>query len=250
MKYYTVYFLVYLLISSCGNTEFMEEEELIEEIQDSSVILLNEMLEAHGQLGDYEFTFRGDLYGMRETIDGFSYTKFKVTDTTQIQDLMSNEGFSRIVNDTYIELSDEDAKKYREALNSVFYFVCLPQRLEDPGVNIEVVNPTQINDQHYSVLKVTFNEEGGGTDYQDVYYYWINQSNHQMDFLAYEYNVNGGGVRFREAFNSRMIEGMRFQDYINYSAPVGTPLDSLPVLFERGELEQLSLIITEDVHPL
>ena len=53
MKYYTVYFLVYLLISSCGNTEFMEEEELIEEIQDSSVILLNEMLEAHGQLGDY-----------------------------------------------------------------------------------------------------------------------------------------------------------------------------------------------------
>lgn len=99
---------------------------------------------------------------MRETIDVFSYTKFKETDPTQIQDLISDEGFSRNVNDTYIILSDEDEKKYLEALNSVFYFVCLPQRLEDSGVNIEVINPTQINNQHYSVLKITFNEEGGG----------------------------------------------------------------------------------------
>lgn len=52
-----------------------------------------------------------------------------------------------------------------------------------------------------------------------------------MDFLAYEYNVNGGGVLFREAFNSRMIEGMRFQDYINYGALVGTLLDSLLVCY-------------------
>jgi len=239
-----------MLVSSCSYTE-STEEEVLEQVQlDSSAILLNEMLEAHGKLGDFEFTFRDALYGMRETVHGFSYTKIVQTDSTQIQDLFSDEGFSRTVNDTVIYLSQEDQKKYQESLNAVMYFVCLPQRLSDPGVNIEVMKSIAIKNQTYSVLKVTFDEVGGGTDFEDVYYYWINQSNHRMDFLAYQYNVNGGGVRFREAFNSRMIEGMRFQDYVNYSAPVGTPLDSLPVLFEQGKLEQVSMILTENVRAL
>ncbi len=250
MKYYYVCFLFYFLVTSCVNAVSLDKESSEQVELDSSFLLLNEMLEAHGELGDYEFTFRDVLYGMRETVHGFSYTKIVQTDTALIQDLLSDEGFSRSVNDEDIFLSKEDQMKYQESLNSVMYFVCLPQRLTDPGVNIEVMKSTAIQDQAYSVLKVTFDEEGGGTDFEDVFYYWINQSNHQMDFLAYQYNVNGGGVRFREAFNSRMIEGMRFQDYVNYGAPVGTPLDSLPVLFEQDRLEQLSMILTEDVRAL
>jgi hypothetical protein len=36
-----------------------------------------------------------------------------------------------------------------------------------------------------------------------------------------------------------------FLDYDNYKAPKGTPLDSLPLLFEKGKLELLSKIVSE-----
>jgi hypothetical protein len=40
-------------------------------------------------------------------------------------------------------------------------------------------------------------------------------------------------VRFRTAFNTRVIDGLTFQDYINYEAPIGTPLKDLPKLYEQ-----------------
>jgi hypothetical protein len=54
-------------------------------------------------------------------------------------------------------------------------------------------------------------------------------------------------VRFRTAFNTRVIDGLTFQDYINYEAPIGTPLKDLPKLYEQGKLKELSKILTEDV---
>ncbi len=250
MKVIFFYFTVFFLLTSCDESKSLEETQDVPVQADSAQILLNELLEAHGKLGDFQFTFRDNLYSIREDVHGFSYSKTVISDSLEIHDFLGEEGFSRMENGNYLSLSIEDEQKYQEALNSVVYFVCLPQRLTDPGVNLEVMKPTIIQNQLYSVLRVTFDEEGGGTDFEDVFYYWINQSNHQMDFLAYQYKVNGGGVRFRKAFNSRMIGGMRFQDYINYEAPVGTPLDSLPIYFEAEQLKEISQILTENILPL
>ena len=63
----------------------------------------------------------------------------------------------------------------------------------------------------------------------------------------YKRQVNGGGVRFRAAYNTRTVGGILFQDYVNYKAPVGTPLADLPVLYEKEELKKLSVIATESV---
>ena len=68
--------------------------------------------------------------------------------------------------------------------------------------------------------------------------------------MAYSYSVNDGGVRFRSAYNPRTIDGIRFQDYINWEAPVGTPLKDLPALFEKDKLKELSRIETVDVRNL
>ena len=59
--------------------------------------------------------------------------------------------------------------------------------------------------------------------------------------------MNGGGVRFRSAYNSRNVGGIIFQDYVNYKAEMGTPLGDLPKLFEQGRLKELSKIDTENV---
>ena len=119
--------------------------------------------------------------------------------------------------------------------------------MKDKSVNKKHVGKTSIKEKNYDVVQVTFDKEGGGKDHDDQYHYWINDETHLIDYLAYNYTVNKGGVRFRSAYNTRSIDGIIFQDYINYKAPVGTPLINLPKLYEADQLKQLSLIKTENV---
>lgn len=212
-------------------------------------VLVN-MRNAHGELGNYQFDFRDHNYTFRFNDEGYEYTRLALTDTVKQLDVLTNSGLRRYVNDQEVVLSAEDQDKYAQSINSVVYFVCLPLKVFDPAAVVEVKEPTKIKGTGYDVVRVSFEEEDGGKDFEDVFYYWINQNTYQMDFLAYQYAVNGGGVRFRSAFNSRMVGNMRFQDYVNYSAPVGTPLDSLPILFELNQLTELSLIETTHVQVL
>ena len=99
----------------------------------------------------------------------------------------------------------------------------------------------------YDAIEITFNQQGGGKDYDDVFYYWINKQTQKVDYLAYSYHVNEGGIRFREAYNRRVVGGITFQDYINYEAPLGTPLKELPKLFEENKLKELSRIDMENI---
>ncbi len=59
--------------------------------------------------------------------------------------------------------------------------------------------------------KLTFNEDSGGDDFEDVFIYWFNTETYRMDYLAYEYHTDEGGMRFREAFNPREINGVLMQ---------------------------------------
>ena len=69
-----------------------------------------------------------------------------------------------------------------------------------------------------------------------------------MDYLAYRFNDKRDGSRFREAYQVRTIEGIRFADYINYKANDNTtPLADYNRLFEQGNLSEISRIINENV---
>jgi hypothetical protein len=133
-------------------------------------------------------------------------------------------------------LSEKDMKSAKGAINSVVYFAMLPFKLNDKAVN-----------KTYDVIGVTFKKEGGGDDYDDVFHYWINTTTNKIDYLAYKYHVNGGGVRFRRAYNVRNIDGIIFQDYVNYKAKKDVVLRDLPTLFEDGKLKELSKIKTEHI---
>lgn len=213
-------------------------------------ILMNKMYNSHGKLGDFRFKFRDVQYSFKFTDSDFIYTKYDTINGATILDSLDNAGFRRYENGRQLQLNQDEKDKYAESLNSVVYFACLPLKLQDPAVNLTYVDSVVIKNIDYHVIQVDFNKEGGGKDHEDIFYYWVNSENFQVDYLAYRYNTNGGGVRFRSAFNSRMINGMRFQDYKNYGAPIGTPLDSLALMFERHELELLSEIISADVKPL
>lgn len=228
--------LIYLTFS-CGNSDQKSDAD----------ILLENVYASHGTLGDYAFTFRENEYSFAFSDSGYTYTKTVQNDSLLIEDVLTNEGFTRHLNGDLQSLSQEDSDKHAESLNSVIYFTCLPLKLNDPAVNKTLKGETTIGEQSYHVMEVTFDEIGGGKDHEDIFYYWFNSTTSQMDYMAYSYQVNGGGVRFRSAYNSRNVDGMRFQDYVNYGAPAQTPLENLPVMYDNHELEELSVIEVENV---
>ena len=210
--------------------------------------LIIQAINAHGgsryDQAHYTFVFRDKAYTFHNDGPRYRYTR---TDSLGHVDILNNDGISRTLDGSPIVLNEKQQSAYAEAVNSVIYFATLPHKLQDPAVRAAHAGTTTIKGQPYEILDVRFTEENGGTDYDDTFRYWIHAKRHTVDYLAYNYRVNGGGVRFRSAYNPRTVGGIRFQDYVNYKAPVGTALSELPALHEAGKLKELSRIETDRV---
>jgi hypothetical protein len=254
-------FIAVLSIIACESKEKSTSQDIVTvtntsqketpKTLDKATKILQETIKVHGgdlyDQAEYEFIFRDKKYTFKNNGTNYTYTVESSKDNTTTLDVLANGSFSRKVNNQPVTLSDKKENSAKNAVNSVIYFATLPHKLNDPAVNTTFVEATTIKGKKYDVLKVTFNEEGGGDDHDDEYHYWINQETKKIDYLAYNYQVNGGGVRFRSAYNVRVVDGITFQDYINYKAEVGTPLKELPALYEQGNLKELSKIETEKV---
>lgn len=213
--------------------------------------IISKAIESHGgdlyKTADYTFEFRGKKYRFHNKGTDYTYSTEIQKGDSLIQDVMTSEKFERAINGQKQKLSPADASKYGESLNSVIYFATLPYKLQDASVTKTFVEEATIKGKRYDLIKVTFGQDGGGKDFDDEYMYWINKDTRKVDYLAYSYHVNDGGVRFRAAFNPRVINGVTFQDYVNYEAPVKTPLKNLAALYEQGKLKEASKILTENV---
>jgi hypothetical protein len=213
--------------------------------------IVDRAIEAHGgklyDNADYSFVFRGTKYRFQNNETTYAYSSEIQKGDSLIKNVMTPDKFERSVNSNLQALNKEKTSQYSEALNSVIYFAMLPYKLQDASVNRKFIEETTIKDKQYDVVGVTFGQDGGGRDFDDEFHYWINKQTHKIDYIAYNYRTNNGGVRFRTAFNTRVIDGITFQDYINYEAPIGTPLKDLPKLYEQGKLKEVSQILTETI---
>lgn len=166
----------------------------------------------------------------------------------KIEDIKSDDKFERYIDGSLEILSDSIANLYDNALNSVHYFVKLPYGLNDPAVNKTLLGEVTLKEKVYYKIKVTFDQTGGGEDFEDTYLYWINTETFKPDYLAYDFHVNEGGVRFRVAYNERYIEGIRFVDYENYKPKdEGTTINTIDAKYQSGELELLSKIELKNI---
>ncbi|MEM1121266.1 MAG: DUF6503 family protein [Bacteroidota bacterium] len=235
--FYFFLFFLSLFLVSCATTQ---------RVKVPNNRPLSKAIKSHGgkkyPTAAIEFEFRKGKYSFQNNYGNYRYTSTKMKDGQKIVDVLTNEGFTRYIDGVEQNLLSKDALKFGNSLNSVIYFAQLPYKLDDPAVTQKEIGTTTIKGKSYKLVEVTFAEEGGGTDYDDTYYYWINQKTHLIDYLAYNFHVNGGGVRFRSAYNPRKVGGIHFQDYINYKADKGTPLADLPELYEKGQLKELSKI--------
>ncbi|GHA52942.1 DUF6503 family protein [Pontibacter akesuensis] len=243
---YTLFLLALLLaFTSCTNNEKPSEAQ---EIVDAA-------LAAHGtqnlEQGVVTFRLRDRQYRALRDNGAFVYSR-TFTDSTgqRVHDVLSNSGFKRTVDDAEVTLPQEEQQAYSESVNAVIYFALLPYFLNDAAVQKEYLGEATVKGEPYHKVKVTFRQEGGGEGFEDEYVYWFHQQRHTMDYLAYNFEENGGGSRFREATNPREIGNIRFQDYNNYKAPNNGkdfPIANYDRVFEAGKLEKVSEVNLEEV---
>lgn len=214
--------------------------------------IVDKAIEAHGG-GKFEkirieFDFRGRHYTSTRNGGIFTYTREFTDSTGRIKDVLTNDTFQREVNGIPATITDERANAFSNSVNSVIYFALLPYGLNDPAVRKSYLGESTIKDKVYHLIKVTFEEEGGGKDFEDVFLFWINVETFRVDHFAYSYQSDGGGIRFREALNPRFVEGILFQDYNNFQPTSDTvTLDEMKELFESSGLEKISVINLENV---
>ncbi|MCM4158502.1 deoxyribose-phosphate aldolase [Antarcticibacterium flavum] len=236
--------LISALFLSCDTSEEKTEGEKI----------IEKSIEASGgeNYGNAEikFTFRNREYKSKRNGEKFRLERL-VKDSTgnTTHDILSNEGLSRYKNGEVAIVPDSMVTRISDGVNSVHYFVQLPYVLNSPAANKELLGEDEVEGETYYEVKVTFREEGGGTDHHDEFVYWIHKENYTVGYLAYRFFTNNGGIRFRKAVNPRTIGNIRFVDYKNYKTDdLSTPLRDLDSLYEAGDLKFFSNIETENIN--
>ena len=200
---------------------------------------------AHGTAvlnkSSFRFNFREYTYGLTQKKQTKSYSRTKLTTEGILTDTLFNgRDFKRWINQKPVKVSDSLQKLYSESINSVLYFIQLPKVLKDAAVQARYLGEEDLLGEPYVRLQVTFQQEGGGVDYQDEYRYWIHQKTHLIDFLAYRFYSGKGGTRFRKVSHRERVNGMIFQDYENFSPPTPfPPLDSITSLYTKGKLKKV-----------
>ncbi|NBP69659.1 MAG: hypothetical protein EBR30_15660 [Cytophagia bacterium] len=215
--------------------------------------VVDSAIEAHGGKNfenfKVDFDFRDKHYTAIRRGGEFTYVRAFTDSTGTYRDVLNNAGFTRYRNDSVQSLTAEKRDAFMNSVNSVLYFALLPFGLNDGAVIKELVSEEEVRGKFYHVIKVTFKQEGGGTDFQDEFLYWIETKTNTVDYFAYSYHTNGGGIRFRQAIHTQQAGGIRWQDYVNYKAAdeKNTTLFQLMPLFKENKLVELSRIELKNI---
>ena len=242
MKRITLLLLFTILFVSC---KFEKVPETAQEIIDKAIEVSQTDKVANATLS---FDFRDRRYVAKRNNGAFELQRMSTNGSETLADVLTNNGFQRLLNNEDFQVPDSMAVKYSESINSVHYFSVLPYGLNDAAVNKKLLPDASIKGKDYYKIEVTFDQEGGGVDFEDVFVYWVNQETFHVDYLAYLFHVNGGGTRFREVSKEHLIEGVRLVDYNNYK-PNNPAIDvrEMDKAFENGELTKVSEINMKNI---
>ncbi|MDQ3394938.1 MAG: hypothetical protein M3512_12605 [Bacteroidota bacterium] len=219
--------------------------------KDEAQEIVNKTIEVHGG-SNYNtvmisFDFRDKKYTARISNGKFKYTRAFEDSLGMVLDVLDNNGFTRFINEKEVALSEDWEKKYSNSVNSVIYFAIMPNPLNDPAVNKQLIGEDTIAGNLYNKIKVTFAKIGGGEDFNDNFIFWIHKQNFTIDFFAYDYETEGGGSRFRKAINPQRIGGILFLDYINYEPIAEAPLENYHLLYQDQQLKEVSVISLKNI---
>ena len=215
--------------------------------------IIQDAIKTHG--GDkYEhfeiaLDFRDKHYVLKNQNGKYEYLREQIDSSGhKIIDIITNDTFERKIENEVVTVPDSMASKFRNSINSVAYFFLLPKPLSDPAVNAELLGTIKLKGKEFFKIKVNFDKEGGGKDHEDTFIYWINKETKTLDYFAYQYATDGGGMRFREAISPKTQSGIKYCDYKNYGFDdLKNKLEDLDTLFEKNQIPLKSEIINLNV---
>ncbi len=215
--------------------------------------IIDKSIESYGgqklYTSDIEFDFRDIHYRSFTNWGEMSYERWIQHDSLgAIHDVLNNNGFVRTINDEVAILNEEWTGKYSRSVNSVVYFFRIPFNLNDDAVNKKLLPESTIDGKSYYKVHVSFNQSGGGDDFDDAFVYWIEKEKFIIDYFAYSYSTDGGGKRFRKMINQREVNGLQVVDYVNYEPESNEiAIESYDAYYEDGGMKELSQIINREV---
>jgi hypothetical protein len=249
MRIHHSIFLSLFIFVACSSPEKKEQTVAKSQVQE----IIDNAITFHGMEdldnSSFSLTFRKMDYTYVNQEGRYEYTRTQTDSASRvIFDAMDNDGLVRLIDGDTADITEERRAAYTRSVNSVIYFFRLPFGLNDLAVNKTLMGEKEIKGKTYFEVKVTFGEEKGGEDFDDVFLYWFDKEDYSMDYLAYLYHTDGGGMRFREAINPRRVNGILIQDYVNLKPDdEGIDIMSLGDLYQGGELTVLSEINNEKV---
>lgn len=244
-------FLILFVLVSVFNCKQKEKES--NKAESAEAIVEKSIEVAGGDKIDHSeitFDFRDTHFKAIHDNGKFQLERYFKDSITEIRDVLSNSGFERFEDGAKVQLADSIAEKYSASVNSVHYFSVLPYGLDGKAVHKKYLGTKEINGKEYHKIKITFSEDGGGDDFDDEFIYWIETNSFTVDYLGYSYKEEDGrDFRFREAYNIRDINGVRFADYNNYNPKKSSEveLENLDDLFSADKLELLSKIELKNI---
>lgn len=235
-----------LVFAGCKDPK-VTDKDLAQEVVDKAIAAVGGEQFKNSEIA---FDFRDRHYKALRKNWKFQFERIWKDSVNHFRDLISNDGYQRYINDSLVSVPDTMAVKYTSSINAVHYFSILPYGLNDKAVNKFYLGTVDIKGKTYHKIKITFDEEGGGEDFEDVFVYWIDTETYEVDYLSYSYEEahNDIDLRFREAYNRRTVNGLTFADYSNYKPKDNSAtVYNLDSLFLANSLQLLSKIELENI---
>ena len=237
-----IFFLILAFVFGSCNTSLTDPQQII----DKAIVAAGGEKYTNSII---EFDFRERHYIAIREGGKFSYQRVFRDSTKTFHDFVSNDGFKREIDGVVADVADSMKVKYTSSTNSVIYFALLPYGLNDAAVQKKFLGETIMDGKAYYKVEVSFRQDGGGEDFQDMFNYWVSKDDFSIGYLSYSFSENDEtSSRLRKAYNPRRIGNILFLDYINYKPKDNkVRFDQLEELYEKDELEELSKIELQNI---
>src|SRR5688572_7743306 len=154
---------------------------------DKAQNIVDKAIDTHGGKAFESFVLEFDFRDRHYTADRdngiFEYSREFTDSTGNIRDVLSNDGFTRYRNGSPLDIPEERSQAFTRSVNSVIYFMLLPFGLNDKAVNKEWMGESIVRGEPYQLVRVTFEQTGGGEDHEDVFHYWFHSDKNTMDYF-------------------------------------------------------------------
>ena len=179
--------------------------------------------------------------------DRFAYTVSGKSDDPRREVRWSNDVLEVRENGAAVAIEPGKEQRYRDWAMARVYFCFLPYRLDDPSVIQHDRGLIEWDGRRLHKVKVTF-EPGTSTDAGDEYLYWFDPETARLEYFAYSYDDDGGGLRFRRAVRHRRVGGLLFFDQENLGVEgPGLSVEAIDPAYVQSRMRHISTVRLEAI---